>query len=888
MKIRSIRTLAGPNVFGNQPLLAMTLDLEDLAGRESCDVPGFVDRLLTRLPALDQHHCALGRPGGFVERLRGGTYFGHVVEHVALELTDEAGIPVTRGKTVAADPPRVYVVHVAYASEEGMRRLLEIAVDLVQALIDDQPFELAARLDEVREIVANTALGPSTRAVVSAAERRNIPWRRVGSDSVVRLGYGKAIRYIQATVTDRTSNIAVELAADKHLTKRLLSDADLPAPRGSVVKSREEAVACFEESSPPMVVKPLDGNQGRGVSLNLLTPEQVAEAFDLASRVSSQVIVEEMYRGNDYRIVVVGGRMVAAAQRIPAHVWGDGVHTILQLIEEANHNPLRGDDHEKPLTKIKPDPLVDALLRRAGRTLEDVPQAGTMVLLRDSANLSTGGEARDVTDEVHPSIRRICERAARVSGLDVCGIDFVLPDISAPWNGTGGIVEINAGPGIRMHLHPSQGSPRDVGGAIVDFLYPPPANGRIPLIAITGTNGKTTVTRLIRHMVAATGRLVGMTTTDGIWIGDDEVARGDTTGPHSAGVVLADPAVEVAVLETARGGIVRSGLGYDWADIAVLTNIQPDHIGQDGIETLEDIVHIKRLVAERVREGGTLVLNADDEHLVRVPHHPRVCDTAKHIVFFSLDAANPQIGAHLADGGTAWVAHDGWIEERRGASVSRVAAIAAIPATLGGTAEFQIQNVLAAAAAARAYGLEAAAIKHGLETFAIEQHSAGRVNLFEVNRGYVLVDYGHNPGALQALCRTVARWGATRVTQVLAAPGDRSDALLAESARVVCGVDRVIIREDDDLRGREPGEVAELLRQTIVQEQPGLPVRVIRDELEAVKTAVLEMQPGEVVIALCERVRLVTEWLTSQHAVPVTTFRPLHPLAEPAAPRSAA
>lgn len=582
MKILDIRTLAGPNVYSHDPALVMKLDLAELTEKETTDVPEFTERLLKCLPGMVEHHCSLGHPGGFVERLKEGTYFGHVVEHVALELTDAVGISVNRGKTVYGGSPSVYLVAVTYKSEAGMKALLRIAVELVESLVAGSPYLLQPKLEEVRKIIAETELGPSTRAIVDAASRCGIPWTRVGENSLVRFGYGKHSRRVQGTVSDRTSMIAVDLAGDKELTKRVLAASGLPVPKGCVVISREEAAACLSHIPYPVVVKPLDGNQGRGVSLNLVTPEQVLEAFDLAVEISSRVIVEEMLRGFDYRVVIVNGKMVAAAQRIPAHVWGDGSHTIRELIELTNGDPRRGDNHEKPLTKIIANPLVLATLKRHGQSLDNVPQNGQLVLLRESANLSTGGSAKDVTDEVHPSIRRMCERAAQVIGLDICGVDLVLPDITRSFESVGGIVEVNASPGIRMHHYPSEGEPRDVGGAIIRMLYPEGANGRIPIVSITGTNGKTTVTRMIGHAIAASAQTVGMTTTDGIWIGGEEVARGDMTGPWSAGVVLSDSSVDFAVLETARGGIVRSGLGYDWSDVGVITNIQADHLGQDS------------------------------------------------------------------------------------------------------------------------------------------------------------------------------------------------------------------------------------------------------------------------------------------------------------------
>ena len=870
MKILNIRTIAGPNVYSYQPVLVMKLDLEDLAGRESHQVPGFIDRLLVLLPSCTEHYCGLGRPGGFVERLHGGTYFGHIVEHVALELTDPVGISTYRGKTVSAGEPGRYLVAVTYKAEEAMKHLLRTAVELVQALVDDRPYPLEPRLAEARELVAKFELGPSTRAIVEAAERREIPWCRADQDSLVRLGYGKYTQYIKGTIAGTTSAIAVDIAGDKELTKRFLRVAGLPVPYGCKVTTCEEAIACLAQSQTPVVVKPLDGNQGRGVSLNLTTPAQVSEAFDVAVQISPQVIVEEMLRGFDYRVVVVNGRMVAAAQRIPAHVWSDGEHTIRELIERANRDPRRGVDHEKPLTRITTDPIVLAILKRYGRTLDDVPAEGEMIVLRESANLSTGGSAKDLTDEVHPTMRRICERAATAIGLDICGIDLVVPDIRQPFR-SGGIVEVNASPGIRMHHFPSEGQPRDVGAAVIDMLYPAGQPSRIPIISITGTNGKTTVTRMIGHILAGTGETVGLTTTDGIWIGGEEIARGDMTGPWSAGVVLSAPTVEVAVLETARGGIARSGLGYDWSDISVMTNIQPDHIGQDGIESIDDIVRIKRLVAERVRRGGTLILNADDEHLAQIPTQERVAAVPKKMVYFSLNLHNPVVQQHLANGGTAYVAVGGSVEERHGLGINRIAEIEEIPATIAGTAEFQIYNVLAATAAARSYGLSSEHIRIALGEFRMEEHSSGRLNVFAFRGGYVVVDYGHNPAAIRAMQATVSKWNASRRTAVIAIPGDRSTDLIIESARAVAhGYDRIYIREDKDLRGRQPGEVAEILAGTIRQESPDVTVHIVLDELEATIAAFCSMVPDEIVVTSSDQFDAVTDWLREHGAHPAS------------------
>ena len=872
MKILDIRKITGPNVYSHNPVLVMRLDLGELTEKDSHEVPGFNDRLLAALPGLEEHHCALGRRGGFVERLRTGTYFGHTVEHVALELTDAAGVSVNRGKTVFSGTRGVYLVAVEYKSEGIMRTLLEVAVELVDAVVAGRDYDIAAGVERAKSATSDSELGPSTRAIVDAAVRRGIPWVRADEQSIVRLGYGRHRRYVESTIADTTRLIGVDIAGDKDLTKRFLDNAAVPVPAGTVVRTREEAMEALRRSGGPVVVKPLDGNQGKGVSLNLCTDQQVAEAFDIASQISPNVIVERMLRGRDYRLVVVGGKLVAAAERMPAHVWGDGVHTIQQLIDFENRNPARGQDHEKPLTQIKVDPVALATLKKYNRKLDDVPSDGDLVLLRESANLSTGGSARDMTDQVHPTIRRIAERAARAVGLDVCGIDFVVPDITQPMDAKGGgIVEINAAPGIRMHHYPTQGQPRDVGAAIVDMMYPPGTPTRIPLISTTGTNGKTTVTRMIAHILASSGLNVGMTTTDGIWIGGEEIARGDMTGPWSAGVVLSDDSVDAAVLETARGGIFRSGLGYDWSDVGVMTNIQLDHVGQDGIEDIEDILWIKQLVAERVREGGTLVLNADDPHLVALSKKERILRVPKKIVFFSTDSENPVIQEHVKNGGLAYVLNGDWIEVRSGEGVKQLVRAGDIPVTLGGIARFQTANALAAIAAAAAADVSAEAGAAALTSFRSDRDNAGRMNLYAVNGRYVLLDYGHNPAALQAICDFVSRWPTGRAIGVLGLPGDRADSLIAESAKVAgCGFQTVIIREDKDLRGRQPGEVPNLLHSNIAQSYPGLPTEIIPDEIKAIRAALGRAAAGDVVVVFVEKVAAATEALVKLGAASVT------------------
>jgi cyanophycin synthetase len=879
MRIENIRTLSGPNVYSHRPVLIMRLDLEGLTDKESLAVAGFNERLVALLPGLNEHHCAQGRPGGFVERLQTGTYFAHITEHVALELSEPAGIPAYFGKARYAGAPGRYNIVVEYKSEEGMRYLLRTAGELVEALVRGAEFPLAERLQEARDIVADYELGPSTRSIVDAAARRGIPWRRLGADSVVQLGYGQHRRFIQAAMCEQTSAIAVETAGDKEFTKLLLRQVSIPVPRGEVVRTEADAVAALDHIGVPCVVKPLDGRQGKGVSLNISTPEQMRQAFAVAREFSAKVLVEELFVGKNYRVLVVGRRMVAASERMPAHVVGDGARTIAELIEIENQNPMRGAGHEKPLTQIKVDEIMTAYLCKAGLSLDNIPPGGETIFLRESINLSTGGTAKDVTDAVHEEVREMCERAARVVGLDICGVDLVLRDIAAPveWSGVGrqggGIIELNAAPGLRMHLYPSEGEPRDVGAAIIELLYPAGADGRIPVISITGTNGKTTVTRMIAHAIEQTGRTVGMTTTDGIYVGGRRIVEGDTTGPQSASTVLSDPAVEVAVLETARGGIVRRGLGYDWSDVGVLTNIGPDHIGQDGIESVEDIVHIKALVAERVRAGGTLVLNADDQHLARLPELRRVREPERNITYFSLDGNSPLVASHVAAGGTAYYLQDGWIVETAGRVAHLLVRVSDIPLTMDGAAEFQIANVLAAAAAARAYGLSREQVASALMSFASDNDNPGRANLFEVNGGYVMIDYGHNPDAFAAVCRMAARWAGRRVTGIIGVPGDRADSVIEQSGRVAArGFHRVIIKEDKDLRGRAAGEVARLLCEAVNDESPDTECLIVLDELEALRSEVGRMRAGQVVVVFYDQLEPVLKLLKECGATPVATM----------------
>jgi cyanophycin synthetase len=854
MRIIHIRTLEGPNLFANFSVLRLRLDLQSLADTSSATLPGLTDRLVAALPGLIEHRCSRGHRGGFVERLREGTYFAHIVEHVALEMSGPAGIEVGFGKTVYAGKHGVYDIAVEFEDDPAMRLLLEAAVEFCEALSKEQPYDLAPALERAKELAHARRLGPSTQAIVAAAKRRGIPWSRLNDQSLIVLGYGKQRRYIQATTTSNTRFIAVELAGDKQLTKQLLERAGLPVPQGRIVRSEEDAVAAFHELTPPVVVKPLDGNQGRGVSLRLESEAQVREAFRIAREHRSQVLVECFIEGRNFRVIVVGGRMVAAAERFPAHVVGDGQLTVAELIELENQNPLRDDGHRGVLSRIEIDDVVRAYLAKTNRSLADVPEAGEAFYLRESINLSTGGTACDVTDQVHPEAADACERAARAIELDVCGIDLVCRDINRPLLGQGAIIELNAAPGIRMHEHPSRGRARDVGGAIIDSLYPNGSSARVPILSITGTNGKTTVTRMIGHVLAQTGKRVGMTTTEGVHIGGVCVQRGDTTGPHSARSVLFDPTVEVAVLETARGGIVRRGLGYDWSDIGVITNIQPDHLGQDGIDTIDELFDVKKIVAERVREGGTLVLNAEDPRLALLPKDRRIARLQRNIVFFALQPNNPALVAHVKAGGVAYTIIEDTIVELSPESCRGVVSVRNIPATLSGRARFAVDNALAATAACRAHGCSRQSVARGLETFDSHKHNPGRLNLYRVGHGFMIVDYGHNLGAYAAACELAKSFRHRCTTAVVSVPGDRPDTLITAVGRTVAhGFDRIVLKDDQNRRGRKRLEIPALLADAIRSERPEADCLVLDDEERAVRHALSTQVTGELLFVFTDR-----------------------------------
>lgn len=848
MNIKEIRVLEGPSIYSHHPVLRITVALGDYVEVPSNALPGFTARLLTALPGLRQHGCSRGYPGGFVERLQEGTYLAHIYEHVVLELQVRAGYDVGYGKARAAGPPGEYDVVVGYRSPYAAIAAAKQGAALLAAVLAGYEFDTTAAVAAIKREAALHDLGPSTAAIAAAASRRDIPVTRVGDGSILILGYGCKQRRVQATTTDRTSCLSADIACDKALTKEILQASGIPVPPGVVVTTAQQAVEAASRLGGPVVVKPLDGNQGKGVSVGLTRAREIRRAFTQARQYSDRVLVEAQVSGRQYRVCVVGGRMVAAAERVPPSVRGDGCHSVRELIEQLNNDPRRGDDHEKPLTKIKVDPVVIMTLAKQGLSLDQVPAAGQTVWLRESCNLSTGGTARDMTDLIHPDNAYLAVRAAQAVGLDVAGVDIVTPDIRVPLAVDGGaVIEVNAAPGIRMHHYPAEGQARDVGSAIVDMLFPPGENGRIPVIAVTGTNGKTTTTRMIGHIWRLAGYRVGMTTTDGIYINERCILRGDNTGPVSARTVLLDPTVEVAVLETARGGILRGGLAYKKSDVGIITNITEDHLGQDGIEDLSDLAFVKALVAEAVHRRGHVVLNADDPYVLQIAQRVR-----SNIVYVSLEADNITVKRHLGIGGKAAFLRQGSIYVATGDKAYEIADVREIPVTLNGIAQHNVQNALFAAAACYCQGLPAAFIREGLRSFA---RNPGRLNLLNVRDFRVIIDYGHNPAGYEVIIKTARQLKAHRLVGVIAAPGDRRDDVIRNIGRIAGqGFDRIIIKEDADPRGRRAGETAALLLEGVLsaghsREQ----VQIILSEAEAVAAALQSAVADDLVVVFYEK-----------------------------------
>ncbi len=891
LRILETRTLRGPNYWAREPVIRMLVDLGTLEDFPSNAIPGFVDRLVELMPSLEDHACSLGRRGGFLARLRDGTWAGHVAEHIALELENLSGTDVRHGKTRSAGPRGRYNVIYEFREEQVGIEAGKAAVALVNHLVAPEDpahaFDFPGELERLIRVAERQAFGPSTQALIDEAVSRDIPYIRLDRYSLVQLGQGVHQQRIRATMTSKTSGIAVDVASDKSLTNRLLDSAGLPVPRSEVVDNADAAVGASRRLGYPCVVKPLDGNHGRGVHLDLRSEDDVRSAFPDAAEESRRgdVVVETYITGNDYRILVIGGRVAAVAERVPASVIGDGTHTVRQLVEIANQDPRRGIGHEKVLTRIRMDAAADDLVRAQGFDPDGVPHAGTRVKLALTGNMSTGGTSIDRTLEAHPDNIEIAETAARVIGLDIAGIDMIAPDIAQPVRETGGgIVEVNAAPGFRMHTHPTEGEPQYVARPVIDSLFPPGTPARIPILAVTGTNGKTTTVRMISHILKLMGRHVGMTSTDGIVIDGRLIKKGDMSGPRSAQMVLQNPTVDTAVFEVARGGILREGLGYDRNDVAVVTNVTGDHLGLGGIDSLGQLANVKAVLVEAVPRSGTAVLNADDPLVARMARH-----CPGRVVYFSMatekgDEGFDRVDGHVGRGGAAFCLEQTpegeLIVLRLAGRKMPLLYTHLIPATFGGRARMNVANALGAAAAAWASGAHLHDIRQGLRTFSTSFFQApGRLNLVDVDGVRVVIDYCHNVDGMRQLADFVERMmvdtpvgrasgparsgGAAdrasrrgRALGVIGIPGDRrNEDQLAYGALAATSFDEIIVREDKNLRGRPAGESADNVLEGIRHARAdgigrGARGDKILDELAAVRAALRKAVPGDLVV-LC-------------------------------------
>ncbi len=859
MEILEIRTLRGPNYWSGywQKLIIMRLDIGEYEEKPSNKLAGFGERMRELMPGLQAHGCSYGEEGGFHKRVEEGTWAGHIIEHFALELQTLAGMDTGYGRTRETGEPGIYNVVFSYQEEEvgryAARTAVRIFLELAEnASLEEIATEMAADIRRMREIREEVRFGPSTGSLVEEAVSRGIPYIRLNDQSLVQLGYGVHQKRIQATTTANTNMIAVDIAANKHATKKLLGDMGVPVPKGFRIKDIEELEESLESVGFPAVVKPLDGNHGKGATVGIKSLEDGRVAFEKAKEYSRWVIVEQQLQGSDFRALVVNNRLIAVAERVPANVVGDGKKTVQELIDEINTDPRRGYGHENVLTQIDVDNHTLRCLRNAGYELDSVLPEGERVFLKTTANISTGGTAVDLTDQVHPENVILFERIARIIGLDVAGIDVIAPNVSEPLreNG-GGIIEVNAAPGFRMHLAPSEGIGRNVAEHVIDMLFPPGTPSRVPIFAITGTNGKTTTTRLIAHILRNSGHTVGFTTTDGTYIGNDQITRGDNTGPVSAQLVLKDPTVDVAVLETARGGIIRSGLGFDQADIGVVLNVAEDHLGLKDVNTLEDLARVKSVVPRAVSRRGYAVLNAEDELVYRMKE---LVDGK--VVCFSMDENHPNIRRRAERGRVSCVYENGFVTILKGKWKVRVEKVADIPLTYGGRAEFMIQNVLAATLACFVHGVAIEDIRVGLTTFnAGTAQTPGRLNFIEVGQVTVLMDYAHNPAGARGLTSFVSKLPNKHRTAVLNGTGDRRDGDIREFARIIADhFDRIVIRRGNYLRGRTDEEMFALLQEGIAESDNKPQVRVIPESREAIRHAIKNGRKGELVVTLADRV----------------------------------
>jgi cyanophycin synthetase len=865
MKILKIQALQGPNIWSiaRKKLIQMRLDLEELEELPTNKIEGFRERIELLIPSLVTHRCSEGCHGGFFLRVDQGTWMGHVIEHIALEIQTLAGMDVGFGRTRETKTKGVYNVVFNYLEEKVGVFAAESAVRIAQAIINGDTYDLLADIQKMREIREKVRLGPSTGSIVEEAKSRDIPWIRLGTNSLIQLGYGINQMRFQATITCKTSNIAVDIACNKEQTKKMLDAASIPVAKGSICVDEEDLAETIKSIGYPIVLKPLDGNHGKGASINVTSWEDAVLGLEYAQKYSRRVIVERFITGFDFRVLVIDNKIVAAAQRVPAHVVGDGINSIEELIEIVNADPRRGYGHENVLTEIDIDRDSLELLEKRNLTVKSIPEKGDVVYLKSTANLSTGGTSIDVTDMMHPENIFMAERISRIIGLDICGIDIMASNLTQSLKENGGVIlEVNAAPGFRMHLAPSEGLPRNVAAPVIDMLYPLGKPSRIPIIAITGTNGKTTTTRLIAHIVKNNGFRVGFTTSDGIYIQNHLMEKGDTTGPISAEYILKDPNVEFAVLETARGGILRSGLGFSRCDIGIITNIQEDHLGISDIHDLKDLSRVKSVVVESIKKDGWAVLNGEDDYCLKI-----AAKLDCNVALFSLNENNNAIIEHCKNGGIAAIYENGFVTIKKGDWKIRVEKATLIPLTMNGKAKFMIANVLAATLASYLHGFKIEDIKLSLTTFLPgATQTPGRMNVFEFSKFKVMIDFAHNPAGYLGIEDYLQSIEAKRKIGIISGIGDRRDDDIKECARIAARMfDHIIIRQEKYLRGRTEKQIIDLIIDGIKESNAQTTFEVVTLEIDAIRHAISLAVEGTYIVALSDvvanAIEIVQEYL---------------------------
>lgn len=850
MQILQIQVMRGPNVWSNyrKNIIVMKLDIQELEECPSNAIEGFGERLKSLIPSLYTHRCSYDEAGGFFRRLDDGTWMGHIIEHIALEIQTLAGMEAGYGRTRSAGAYGVYHVIFSYEVEKAGLYAARAAVRIAEALVKNEPYDLQADIDELKYLNGRYNFGPSTKSIVDEAKNRGIPFKRLGEDSMVIFGQGVHQKKIRATMTCSTSSMGVDVAGDKDDTKRILSRNHIPMAKGECIYDEEQLVEVVENIGFPLVIKPVDGNHGRGVTTNITNMEKAIEAFQIAKKISKRVIVEKFLEGSDYRFLVVNHKLVAAAKRTPACVMGDGVSTIAQLIAQANSDPDRGDGHEKVMTTIKVDEVTQSILAAKQLSLDSVLIDGQTLYLKDTANISTGGTSADVTDMVHPYNVLMAERISRILGLDICGIDIVAQNINIPIKeNIGGVVEVNAAPGFRMHLAPSNGMPRNVAKPVMDMLFPEGSTCRIPIVAITGTNGKTTTTRLMSYMAKQAGHKVGFTTTDGIYIQNQLIHSGDCTGPVSAEAVLTDPTVDFAVLECARGGILRAGLGFDYCDVSIITNVSEDHLGLKGINTLKEMAAVKEVVVQSTHKDGFCILNADDD-LVYDMRHRLDCNVA----LFSIQHENKRILDHIEAGGLACMLENGFVTVYVGDEKLQIAKITDVPLSVGGHAECMIRNILAATMAAVVQRFKLDEIREALYSFVPSPElTPGRLNMFKFSNFDVMIDYAHNVDGFKHLKNFLSKIPASSMIGVLSATGDRRDEDIRNVGVYAAEMfDVVILRLDKDLRGNTSEHIHRVVLEGIHSVEKNVDVLFIPEEAKAVEFALAIATEKSLVVLL--------------------------------------